>query len=258
MKHRRWLLSVAGAAAAILLSSTATAAAPALGSGDSPAGFWYGTDSWPVAGIGNAAPYHEPVIGGAYGGYMGMAGNWARRVGCGDRNAWSGADSNAANVNYRKYHLGVGTGVYWFMGGPGVDPHWNGTSGEAAAWGRRQAAWALSNIGGLGSRLIYPVVWADVEMPGHAPGISPDTDNGWNTVYRSPCSTSVRAGYVPTAVDRATLNGFLNYITSHSRLKAGVYSAPPVWSSIFGAGTDSRIPNPYEWTYLSATSSLSR
>ena len=40
-------------------------------------------------------------------------------------------NSAAANTNFNTYHLGIGTGVYWFMGGPGVDPHYNGTVAEA-------------------------------------------------------------------------------------------------------------------------------
>ena len=28
---------------------------------------------------------------------------------------------------------GIGTAVYWFMGGPGVDPHYNGSAAEASA-----------------------------------------------------------------------------------------------------------------------------
>lgn len=235
----------------------AGAGAPAIGSGDSPAGFWYGTDSWTVTGTGTTAPYHEPVIGGAYGGYLGMAGNWARWQGCGDKNAWSGPDSRQATTDFRSYHLGIGTGVYWFMGGPGVDPRYNGTTGEASAWGRAQAARALLDISRT-SGVTYPVVFADVELPGNAPGISPVPDNGWNSVYTSPCSGRVRASFVRPAVDRATLNGFVSYLTGHSRYKPGVYSAPAVWTSIFGTGSASAIPDLYEWTYLSATRSLSR
>jgi hypothetical protein len=52
------------------------------------------------------------------------------------------------------------------------------------------------------------------------------------------------------------LNGFAAYLTSHSHYKAGVYSAPSIWPSIFGTGTASLIPNTYEWTYESFTSSL--
>ncbi len=246
--------SSGGAAAA---RAGARAAALSIGSGDSPAGFWYGTDSWTVSGTGSA-PYKEPVIGGAYGGYIGMAGNWARRAGCGDSNAWSGPNSQQATTNFRTYHLGIGTGVYWFMGGPGVDPHYHGTTGEASAWGRTQAAWALSNIHGLGSRLTYPVVFEDVEEPGYAPGISPAADNGWNSVYTSPCSGRVKSSYISPSVDRAVFNGFASYITSHSAYKVGVYSSPPIWTDIFGTGTASLIPNTYEWTYLKATTSLAR
>jgi hypothetical protein len=219
---------------------------------DSPAGFVYGTDSWPVSGTGSA-PYKEPVIGGSYGGYIGMAGNWARAEGCKTGNflAWSAANSAQANVNYSKYHIGIGTGVYWYMGGPGVDPHYNGTTTEASNWGARQAALALAVI--KTHAVTYPVVWADIEIP----QIAPAPDNGWNSVYSNACAGIVRQNFVPANVDRAEFNGFAAYITSHSSYKAGVYSAPSIWTSIFGSGTASRIPNTYEWTYLKATRSLS-
>ena len=42
------------------------------------------------------------------------------------------------------------------MGGPGVDPHYNGTTSEARAWGAKQAAWALSNTSYR--HLTYPVL----------------------------------------------------------------------------------------------------
>jgi hypothetical protein len=96
-----------------------------------PTGFWYGTDSFPVT-VSGSAPYAEPQIGGKYGGYIGMTGNWATWQRCGDKVAWSPANSAAANTNFDTYHLGVGTGVYWFMGGPGV-----GTGGWATRSGRR-------------------------------------------------------------------------------------------------------------------------
>jgi hypothetical protein len=51
--------------------------------------------------------------------------------------------------------------------------------------------------------------------------------------------------------------GFAAYLTAHSAYRAGVYSAPSVWTSIFGTGSSSRIPNTHEWTYLPETSSLS-
>jgi hypothetical protein len=245
----RALRVAAATAVAVAVSVVGAAAASAA---DSPAGFYYGTDSQNVSGTGSA-PYHEPVIGGAYGGYIGMAGNWARWAGCRTGNflAWSSANSAQANTNYTKYHVGIGTGVYWYMGGPGVDPHWNRTTAEAYNWGARQAAQTLAYMKSL--HVTYPVVWADIELP----GIAPAPDNGWNSVYSSPCSGHVVQGYVPINVDRAELNGYAAYITSHSGYKVGVYSAPQVWRSIFGTGTASLIPNTYEWTYWPETSHLS-
>src|SRR5580693_4389910 len=208
------------------------ALAVAAQAGDSPAGFHFGTDSWPVS-IPGKAPYTVPVTGGTYGGYIGMAGNWARVEGCKTGNflAWSSTNSAQANTNYTKYHDGIGTGVYWYMGGPGVDPHWNGTQSEASAWGAAQAADALAAMKKL--TITYPVVWADIETP----GIEPALDNGWNSVYSSPCSERVVQGSVPAAVDRADFNGFADYITAHSKYKVGVYSSNPVWTSIFGTST---------------------
>ena len=135
-------------------------------------------------------PYREPNISGhpVYGGYIGMAGNWARWSGCGGNIAWSSADSAAANTNYTTYGKGIGTGVYWFMGGPGVDPHYNGTTTEASSWGAAQAAKTLKAMGSL--KVTYKIVWLDIELP----GIKPALDNGWNNVYTSPCSGKIKTG----------------------------------------------------------------
>jgi hypothetical protein len=239
--------AVTGATSTTAQAATTAVVRPAA---DSPAGFSYGSDSWPVSGTGSA-PYKEPVTGGSYGGYIGMAGNWARTEGCKTGNflAYSSANAAQANVNYSKYHIGIGTGVYWYMGGPGVDPHWNGTATESFKWGAQQAAWALAAMKKL--PVTYPVVWADIEEPGIAP------DNGWNIHYTSPCSGRVVDYHTPASVDRAEFNGFAAYISSHSKYKVGVYSSAPIWENIFGTGTPSQIPNTYEWTYLPETSHLS-
>jgi hypothetical protein len=264
-RSRRALVGL-GSCAALLLTgaltqapasaSTATpaaVAAQARPAGDGPPGFWWGTDSLPVT-VPGGAPYTMPYLGGAYGGYIGMTGNWAYWLGCkGSFLAYSAANAAQARINYTKYHLGVGYGAYWLMGGPGVDPHYNGTTAEAARWGARQAARALHDIA-KGKGINYPVVWADIELP----GIKPAKDNGWNSVYTSPCSGKVKQNFVPVAVDRADFNGFAHYITTHSHYKVGVYSSPKVWASIFRTGAASRIPNVYEWTYEPQTASLSK
>ncbi len=228
----------------------AGAASPA---GDSPKGFWYGTDSSGIT-IPGPAPYHEPVIRGYYGGYIGMTGNWANLTGCHKIVVWSRANSSEADTDYRTYHVGIGTGAYYFMGGPGVDPHYNGTTGEAYAWGEDQAARALHDVSN--AHLTYPVVFMDIEIPGRAPSYTPAPDNGWNTVYTSPCSGVAKSHYIAASVDRADLNGFAAYLTSHSRYRAGVYSAPDIWAEIFGTGAGSLIPDTYEWTYEPFTRSL--
>ena len=234
-------------------SGRAVTAADLLPAGDGPAGFWWGSDSWPIP-VSGSAPYSMPRLGGAYGGYIGMTGNWAYWLGCSGQEhflAYSAANARQARTNFTKYHRGVGYGAYWFTGGPGVDPHYNGTTAEASAWGARQAARALQDIAN-GGGINLPVVWIDVELP----GITPAPDNGWNSVYTSPCSGVTKQSHIPVAVDRAEFNGFANYVTSHSPYRAGVYSSPGVWTRIFGTGSAASIPNTYEWTYEPETSSL--
>ena len=91
------------------------------------------------------------------------------------------------------------------MGGPGVDPSYNGSTTEAYAWGQRQAARAVADANGQPVK--YRVLFMDVELP----GVAPAHDNGWNSVYTSPCSGVTRSSYVPASVDRADFNGFFDY-----------------------------------------------
>jgi hypothetical protein len=242
-------VSPAANAATSTDAHVSTAASAALPAGDSPAGFWYGTDSLPIT-IGGHAPYQEPKIGGRYGGYIGMTGSWAVWLGCrGGFTAWSGTNASQANTNYTNYGIGIGLGVYWFMGGPGVDPHYNGTTTEAYAWGQRQAAQAVADANKL--YIKYRVLFMDVELP----GVAPAHDNGWNSVYTSPCSGVTRTSYIPANVDRADFNGFYDYENAHG-YTPGVYSEPGIWASIFGTGTAAQIPNVDEWTYEPETTNF--
>ena len=244
--------ATAAAGGAATRSDGAAMQAVAAPAGDRPAGFWYGTDSRQVT-ISGSAPYSEPVTGGAYGGYIGMTGNWANLTDCHKIVVWSAANSAQANANHAR-HLGIGTGVYYFMGGPGVDPHYNGTASEASAWGAEQAGRALADA--AKQHVTYPVIFMDIELPGGPSDYTPAPDNGWNSVYTAPCSSVVKSGFVAASLDRADFNGFADYVASHSSDKVGVYSAPGIWSSIFGTGADASIPDTYEWTYQSFTSSL--
>jgi hypothetical protein len=246
------VLGTAATAAATVTAGTSRAAAIAerLPAGDAPPGFWWGTDSLPVT-VSGSAPYSMPRLGGAYGGYIGMTGSWSYWLGCkGGFIAFSSTNAAQAHTNYVTYHRGIGDGAYWFMGGPGVDPNYNGTTNEASAWGARQAARALADI--ANGPFDYKVVWMDVELP----GVRPALDNGWNSVYTSACSGVVKTRGVPAAVDRADFNGFANYIAAHSPYKVGVYSEPGIWASIFGTGSASLILNTYEWTYEPETTNF--
>ena len=245
-------LALGGTATATVAAGTSRAVTAAVQrpAGDKPPGLWWGTDSLPVT-VAGSAPYSMPSIGGSYGGYIGMTGSWAVWLGCkGGFIAFSATNAAQAYTNYVTYHKGIGDGVYWFMGGPGVDPSYNGTSAEASSWGARQAAQALADI--AKGHINYPVVWADIELP----GVAPAADNGWNSVYTSPCSRVVKQSFVPATVDRADFNGFAAYIAAHSHFKVGVYSSAGVWASIFGTGSAASLPNTYEWTYEPETTNL--
>ena len=253
--------AAASAPAAARHPSPSAAGAPATA--DRPARtaatdkFWSGTDSNYIAiPHPSGAPYREPAIGGSYGGYIGMIGNWAHMEGCGGIVVWSKADSQAARINHKTYGLGVGVGGYWFMAGPGVDPHFTGKQSEANKWGQDQAAAALKAVTGHNPAITYPVIILDVELPGDAPRYTPAQDNGWNSVYTSPCSGRIRNHHIAPNIDRAVFNGFADYLTAHSKFKAGVYSAPSIWADIMGTGSSASLPNTYEWTYTSFTSSL--
>src|SRR5690348_17637840 len=235
---RRIWLALAACLTLVLASGAAATASNAAGqapAGDAPPGFWWGSDSWPIP-VSGSAPYSMPRLGGAYGGYIGMTGNWAYWLGCRGQEhfiAFSAANAAQAHTDFVTFHRGVGDGAYWFMGGPGVDPHYNGTAAEASAWGAQQAARALADI--ANGHFDYPVVWADIEIP----GIGPATDNGWNTVYTSPCSGRVKQQHILASIDRADFNGFYDYVTAHSKYRPGVYSAVVVWNSVFGGNSAS-------------------
>ena len=82
-------------------------------------------------------------------------------------------------------------------------------------------------------------------------------DNGWDSVYTSPCSGKISKHGITAGVDRADFNGFFDEIAHNSNFTPGVYSSAPVWTSIFGTGGFSHIRHTFEWTYLDDTSSLS-
>jgi hypothetical protein len=230
----------------------AVTAARALPAGDGPPGFWWGTDSLPVTMRGRA-PYQMPYLGGAYGGYIGMTGNWAYWLGCQGTEhflAFSATDNAQAHTDHLVVEVPVGD-----VGQrprrlplpPGV-----GLRGRPVPVRVHPRAAHEPVRPEPDARVVGDVVWIDVELP----GIGPAPGNGSNSVYTSPCSGAVKQSSAPAAVDRADFNGFAAYIAAHSSYKVGVYSSAGVWASIFGTGTDSLIQNTYERTYEPETTNF--
>ena len=159
-----------------------------------------------------------------------------------------------ANTNFSTYHLGIGTGVYWFMGGPGVDPHYNGTTAEAYAWGQQQAIRTLSDVAKL--TVTYPVIFMDVEIPGNAPGYQPGPGQRLELGLHLTVQRQGQATGIPAERRPGRFNGFFDEIEHNSTYTPGVYSSAPVWAEHLRHRRVSHIPHTYEWTYLSDTSSL--
>ena len=140
--------------------------------------------------------------------------------------------------------------AYWFAAGPGRDPHYNGTTAEATAWGVAQAKQVISSLGGLFFSFRY--IFMDIENNGSAPD-----GNGWNTVWNGPCGNNAGAEYIAPEVDYATFSGFRNYIDINSPYLAGVYSAGGLsygsWTGIFGG---QQIHHTAEWTFTNEQADL--
>jgi hypothetical protein len=245
-----------GRAMAIARGALATAESEPARS-QSRSGFYYGTDSAAPQACGNGdGPYTEPVgscsrTAGPYGEYVGEVGSFMNWQGCTTAGlAWVQANYNMATDNVVDFSTGLGAAAYWFAAGPGRDPHYNGSTAEAATWGREQAQQALSDLGGKVFDFRY--VFMDIENN----GVPPDGD-GWNTVWNGPCGNTVKAGYIPANVDFATWVGFADYINTHSPYLAGVYSAGGnwygSWAGIFG---NEKLNYTAEWTFTNEQSQL--
>src|SRR5260370_35502509 len=92
-------------------AALAVAAAPGAKPADSPAGFWYGTDSWPMT-ISGKAPYSTPRIGSPYGGYIRANGNQAKSSrACGGRRARARPTRGGAKPTHPYHHQGPAAGA---------------------------------------------------------------------------------------------------------------------------------------------------
>jgi hypothetical protein len=228
----------------------------AAASSDAPSGFYFGSDSnGPVAQ--GDYPYTEPGTGTRFASYGGEIGTWTNWQGCTSGLALNMTDVDAVNADESADPSIPGLYFYWFMAGPGADPHYDGTTSEAFAWGQDQAERVQSDYDhmeyqGIRTETRYtPMMFMDIEgqpAAGYA--------NGWNEIVDS-CGHITRSTVIPVNVDRATFNGFYDYIHLDTIFHPGVYSTPDFWAETFGAGSASRIPDTYEWTPESSTSSTS-
>lgn len=210
---------------------------------DNPAGFWYGADSSAPTATGSTPPYAEPWVSccANFGGYVAEVGQWFNLCNGSTDHADNQTDWQDANANVTSGVGSLGTMLYYFMGGPGADPNYNGTSAEATNWGQAQAqnAWSRYQSENVAEGLAYstPLMFMDIESNGN--------DNGWRDVLGG-CGSGNDSGLFMPDLARATFNGFWNYIQYSTPLLPGVYSSDYLWQRYFGTGSDSQIPNTWE------------
>ena len=248
----RVMAFLAGQPSAASLMAEARALASGVSPfGDSPSGFWYGSDSnAPVPCCKNSSGVWlmpDSPVGGAYGGYVGELGAYDVWKGCTSGINWNQTGYNDAEGNLSNHNAGVGAGGYWMMGGPGREPGGYTTSdSNATNWGTAQAQRAVSDVG---QTLGFPYIFMDIEdVYAH----------GWNEGFAGTCSGTETASSIPATIDRDTFNGFYNYVNNTAAFFPAIYDAggsgPNSWSSVFGSQT---LGNTMEWTYVNETSSIS-
>ena len=240
-------LTLRALSGALLIGTGLTAVPGVASAGDRPAGYYFGTDSnYPSAQ--GVRPYQEPTTGGLYSSYTAEVGTWTDWKGCTTGQAINLANVAAVNANESVAPGIPGLSLYWFMAGPGADAHYNATTTEAYAWGRAQGEAAEADYHNLVAHGIRtetkytPMMYMDIEgqpAAGYA--------NGWNEVVNS-CGQITKKQVIPPAVDRATFNGFYDYMHISTIFRPGVYSTPYFWNETFGTGPFGTIPNTYEWT----------
>ncbi len=222
-----------------------------LPQGDSPSGFWYGSDSnAPVPDSSSGGVYLMPDSpgGGAYGGYVGELGAYDVWQGCTSGVNWNQTGYNDAESNLKNHSDGVGAAGYWMMAGPGREPGgYTSSASSATSWGTSQAQRAVSDVG---QTLGFPYIFMDIEAA---------DPHGWNEGFSGVCSGTETAGSIPVSLDRDTFNGFWDYVDGSSAYLPAVYEAGGgggnSWDAIFGTGQT--LGNTAEWTYVNETGSLS-
>lgn len=217
---------------------------------DTPgSGYWSATDSnAPSAGRPASSPiYVEPTDTSLYGGYVAEVDTYFDDLGCATYRAVNSTNVADANANWATNSATMGTALYYYSGGPGADPSYNGTTSEAYAWGQRQGQWAVNRYSSQGPSYRTGLIFLDIDRT---------YGDGWNDVTKGNCSYTIYSYGIDPAVDRATFNGFWDYVYYNTgQFFPGVYSSQGLWNFTFGTGSNGSIPNTYEWTYENQTMS---
>ena len=245
---RRGYIRCAGCVA-IVIAIQALVIQPSFAN-DSPSPFYYGADSNGPSGTGSGYPFMEPGTGGIYGAYLGELSTYTDYLGCTSGSALNAGDISQVNQDEPWPGWGItipGVMWYYYLGGPGADPNYNGTTSEAFAWGQSQgyaAAVALEQVdqAGNGSDTTYDqLIFADVEP-----------DPSWQYVLTGACSATI-SGTLPPGLAYQTYEGFLQYIldlylNDGWPVLEGTYSAPAWFNPIIGSSVDPA----WSWTYESS------
>lgn len=228
-------LMVAGAVAFVAPAASALA--------DSPAGFYYGADSFKPTATGSSVPYKEPTVGGTFGGYAAEVWTFADQAGCSTSRAVNTTDVGDANANTQQSGP-TGTALFYFMGGPGSDPQYNAShpsASEAYNWGYNQAYYAYKYYVAHGPTAYQPIMFMDIENPGNG------TFQGWDE-ETDKCGSRTGTTPIPSSIDRQTFNGFYNEIFANTPFYPGVYARQDYWNATFGTGSNGSLPSTKEWT----------
>jgi hypothetical protein len=238
------LLSLGMAVVAGLLVGVSPSAAFA---GDTPVGFYYGTDTNGPAPTGTQSPYQNPP------GCSGTYGFYAGRI-----DSVTDPFFNITAATDASIDPGVGDNTFYDLEGPLADPNYDPTASEAGketeatTWGQEQGEMALANWTSIykngfeSAGLIpsfYPIIFADVESG--------------NSGYASPPGT---------VVDRDVFNGFHDTVkdvtielgtkVTQVTVWAGIYSSPGDWTQLM-SGNLTPSSGSYMWTFENANSSTS-
>ncbi len=248
----RGIRRVLYSAAACLMVGLQFAGSPPAHASDGPSGFVYGTDSNGPApftsGSGYCpskppAPWTEPDVKGAqgcgsFGAYMGEVGGYYRTRGCTGSNVFNATAAADASTNLALLPGDDGFMPYFQLGGPGMDPKYNGTTAEATAWGKQQAATAVSEANAeIGKYVGAQILWADIEA---------QVASGWNAEEKNSNCTQSGSASIPSNVDMAVINGFDSGVLASGYWDPGIYTSPGIYQSVFGAGYN--LPNVMIWT----------